>query len=70
MDAKPVLHCLVAVRLPDGDYIVKRGDPIALEEAEAYARFGWEVIVDYADQEALTRWEQLNRPQKPRWNRW
>jgi hypothetical protein len=57
---RPVVHCLLAWRLPDGDYIVR--DRIAtLEDAADFARFGWEVLVDYATMEALTRWEQLHR---------
>lgn len=69
VDPKPQLRCLVAMHLPDGEYLVKQGDPIPLEDALAFSQFGWEVIIDYTDQEALARWEMLNRP-KPKWNKW
>ena len=67
MDPRPVIRCLVAKRLPDGDYIVKRGEPSSLDEAADFAALDWEVIPDPFDQEVLARWEQLRRP---RWNRW
>jgi len=69
MDPRPIIHCLVAWRLPDGDYIVKRGDPFPLDEAADFAALSWEVLPDPFDQEVLARWEQLNRV-KPKWHRW
>lgn len=69
METRPIVHCLLAKRLPDGEYLVKKGDPFTLEEAADFATFGWEVFVDPWDLEALTRWEQMQRT-KPRWNQW
>lgn len=70
MDPRPVVHCLIGMRLPDGDYVVRRGDPLTLDEAVEFIRFGWECIPDPMDLEVLTRWEQLNRQPKPKWHRW
>lgn len=70
MDTKPVLHCIIGKHLGSGEYVVKVGEPLTLEQAEFYAHAGWEVILDPIDLEAFARWEMLNRPRKPRWNRW
>jgi hypothetical protein len=66
---KPVLRCIVAYRLADDSYSVRTGEPVTLEHAAHYAKYGWEVIIDPFDQEALARWEQIQRAtrQNPRW---
>lgn len=61
MNPRPVITCLLAIRLPDGDYVVKRGDPVSLEDAADWASWGWEVLPDPFQQEALTRFEQIER---------
>ena len=70
-DERPVIWCMVAKRLPDGEYFVK-AQSVSLADAEDYASFGFEVWPDPWDLEALTRWQQwqdaLNR--KPRWQKW
>lgn len=70
MDTKPVLHCIIGKHLGDGEYVVKVGEPLTLDQAEFYAHAGWEVILDPIDLEAYARWEMLNRRMvKPRWYR-
>jgi hypothetical protein len=64
---KPTLRCLVAYRLLDGSYITRTGEPVTLEHAAHFAHYGWEVLVDPFDQEALARWEQIQRSTRPRW---
>src|ERR1044072_2972575 len=46
MDPRPIVHCILAMPLADGDFIVKRGDPLTLDEAVDFIRFGWQVSVD------------------------
>lgn len=72
MESRPILRCVLAIRLPNGEYLVKCGKhasedvfdedaAVSLEEAADFARFGWEVIVDPFDEEMLARWEQIQR---------
>lgn len=73
-DPRPVVHALVAWRLPNGDYIVRGerpdaenedtqpgSDPLALEDVVDFKEFGWEIFPDYFELEELTRWEQRER---------
>ena len=68
MDDRPVVHCILAIRYADGEYRVRAGEPVTLDDALDFVRLGYEVIPDPFDLELLTRWEQLRRPK--RWNNW
>ena len=72
MDVRPVIHVILGKHLGEGEYIVRIGDPLTLEQAEGFVALGWEVILDPSDMEALTRWEQIQRSQrKPKtWRSW
>jgi hypothetical protein len=73
MSDRPVVRAIVAWPLGNGRYHVRRGDTDAtrpLEDALAFADLGFEVIIDPESQEALARYEQLQRINKPRWQRW
>lgn len=72
MDTKPILKCIIGRHMGNGEYVVKVGEPLTLDQAEYFAHAGWEVILDPQDLEALARWEQLQRSaRKPRsWRQW
>ena len=70
MGDRPVVHAIVAWRLPNGQYIVRKGEPVTLAVAADFARVGWEVFPDPWELDALTRWEQLQRAVKPKWQKW
>ena len=57
--------------MPEGDYVTTK-EHVTLEEAEMFAKLGWEVWVDPWDLEALTRWEQIERSLKKSrsWRDW
>ena len=79
---KPVVRCIVCwwpnkkgtpIVQPKGDTHAVDGKrhvcnaSFTLEQAAHFSEYQYEVIVDPFDMEALTRWEQENRPQpKPR----
>jgi hypothetical protein len=64
MDEKPALTCLVAKPyVEDGGWNGQtyRLSIVTLEDAVEYKANGYMVLVDPSDEEALTRWRQIQR---------
>lgn len=74
MDDKPVIHAIVAWPLPWGEFILSQQDTVTLDEAASYARMGWAVIIDPADEAEFVRWQQIQRslssPRRRGWREW
>lgn len=63
-ESRPHLHALVAFYSPPFGFL---SEPrvMPLEDAADYARFGFIVLVDPADERELAMWEILDRSLKP-----
>ena len=60
MDDRPVLHALVAFVSPAFG-LMSEPRILPLEDAVDYARFGFTVLVDPADERELVMWEAIQR---------
>ena len=69
-ESKPHLHALVAFYCPAVGLLTEP-KVMPLEDAVDYARFGFTVLVDPADERDLAMWERLQRavatPNPKRW---
>lgn len=59
-EGRPHLHALVAFYVEPFGFITEP-TMMPLEDAADYARFGWTVLVDPADERDLAMWERLER---------
>lgn len=70
-DPKPALRGIAAYIMPDGKVYLSKLPTVSLDEAEQLHRLGWAVLIDPEDEQALARWEQMQRAQQRRkWTNW